>query len=110
MTELCHGWSHRTIPLSSTRKYTPEQLRGMCKRVSGPFWLRVENKLIPLCGEECLQLACKVSSAYHDWVSYDAPEEDGFAQDMEEREARISAWMLDCDGNDDSDCEDAWRA
>jgi hypothetical protein len=37
-----------------------------------------------------LQLACKVSAAYHDWVAYNAPEDDGFHEDMEEREQKIA--------------------
>ena len=52
--------------------------------------MRVEGKLIPLEGEMALQLACKVSAAYHDWVAYNAPEDDGFHEDMEEREQKIA--------------------
>lgn len=49
----------------------------MCKRVPAPYCLRVEGTLIPLPNEEALTLGCKVSSAYHDWVAYNAPEDEG---------------------------------
>jgi hypothetical protein len=93
--ELCHHWCKRPIPLSSTRRYTPEQIRDKCRRVSGPFWLRVEDKVIQVRGEICLRFACEVSAAYHDWVAYNVPENDGFAEDMAEREAKIQLHMED---------------
>jgi hypothetical protein len=90
--ELCHGWGHIPLKMSSTKRYTPEQLREMCKRVLGPFWLRVEGKLIAINdGEQCLMLACHACSAYHDWVAYNAPLDDGFESDMAEREEYIKA-------------------
>ena len=67
----------------------------MCKRVSGPYWMRVEGKLIPLQNESNLQLACRANSAYHDWVAYNVPEDDGFCEDMAEREQRIAAEMAE---------------
>lgn len=65
----------------------------MCRRVCGPFWLRVESQLIPVHGEDCLRLACEVSSAYHDWLAYNAPDNDGFSEDFEAREELIIAQM-----------------
>jgi len=99
--ELCHSWSHRRIPMSSTRRYSPEEVRLMCKRVSGPFWLRVEGTLVQVHGEACLQLACAVASAYHDWLAYNAPEDDGFARDMAEREERIQRHMEEPGSSED---------
>lgn len=58
--------------------------------MTGPFWLRVEGTLIPVENEAALELACKVSAAYHDWVAYNVPEDDGFQEDMEEREQKIA--------------------
>ena len=101
--ELCHSWSVRPIRMSSTRRYTPDEVRGMCKRVSGPVWLRVEGTLIQVHGEACLQLACAVSSAYHDWLAFNAPEDDGFAEDMAEREERVQQHM-----DEPSSSEDEW--
>lgn len=100
--ELCHSWSARRVRMSSTRRYKPEEVRHMCKRVSGPFWLRVEGALIQVRGEACLELACAVSSAYHDWVAYNAPEDDGFAEDMAEREERVQRHMEEpCSSEDE---------
>ncbi len=52
--ELCHHWCKRPIQLSSTRRYTREQIREKCRRVSGPFWLLVwllvEDKVIQVRG------------------------------------------------------------
>lgn len=102
--ELCHGWGHRQLNLSSTKRYTPESIREMCKRVSGPFWLRVEGKLIAINDiESSLVLACQACSAYHDWVAYNAPEDDGFESDMAEREEYIRARLEDPNFSDDSD-------
>jgi hypothetical protein len=93
--ELCHSWDKRPIELSATRRYTAEEIRAKCKRVSSPFWLRVEGKLIQVHGEECLALACEVSAAYHDWLAYNAMEDDGFARDMAAREERVRQHMTD---------------
>lgn len=90
--ELCHGWWAQPVRLSSTQRYTPEEIRAKCKRVLGPFWLRVEGKLIQVHGGE-LRLACEVSAAYHDWVAYNAPPDDGFCEDMAEREERVRLHM-----------------
>jgi hypothetical protein len=103
--ELCHGWARRVLPLSGTRKYSPVEIRALCKRASPPFWLRVEGKHIPVVGEPCLQLACQVSAAYHDWLAYNAPEDDGFAADMLQRELRIEGHMLE-PGSEESDRDD----
>jgi hypothetical protein len=79
----------------------------MCRRRSGPFWLRVENKLVPIVNEDCLNFACEVSAAYHDWVSYNAPEDDGFVQDMAQREERVMQHLMEPDSEDsDSYTED----
>lgn len=82
--ELCYSYNHIPIQLSSTRKYHAEHIRGMCDRVTGPFWLRVEGRLILLEGEDCMKLACQVSAAYHDWVAYNAPYADGFGDEIDE--------------------------
>lgn len=80
--DLCHGDYHTPFFLSATRKYRWEELKDMCKRVSAPYSLRVEGTLIPLTSDEALQLGCKVSAAYHDWVSYNAPYADATDEDM----------------------------
>ena len=88
--ELCHSYQHIPMRFRATHRYPWEEIQGMCKRVSGPFWLRVEGTLIPLEDDAELVLGCKVTSAYHNWVAYNALEDDGFCEDMEEREQRIS--------------------
>lgn len=84
--ELCHSFQHRAIPLRATRKYDWTEVRSMCQRVTGPFWLRVEGQLIPIQGEESLDLACQVSAAYHDWVAYNAPEREELPDDTYQQE------------------------
>ena len=76
--DLCYGHSHISIRLRATKKYLWEELRDMCTRVSPPYCLRVEGTLIPLVGQDALDLGCKVSAAYHDWVAYNATYDDGF--------------------------------
>ena len=75
----------------------------MCRRTLGPFFLRIQGQSIKVYGEECLMLACQVSAAYHDWLAYNAPLDDGFEQDMEEREAYFKARWEEpiTDGSDD---------
>jgi hypothetical protein len=81
--ELCHSYQHVIIPLRATRRYTWEILRDMCKRRTGPFWLRVEGTLVALESETALQTGCKVCSAYHDWVAYNVSSySDGSDEDM----------------------------
>jgi hypothetical protein len=114
MIELCHGWGHTPLRMSATRKYDPHQVRELCRRVCGPFWLRVESKLIPVDDEECLRLACQVSSAYHDWLAYNAPDDDGFSEDFAEREASIITRMEEeasnaADGHSSEEERSRWR-
>ena len=91
MTELCYGMWHCPLPLSATRRYDWTELRSMCKQVLPPYALRVEGQVVPVVNEAQLVLACKVAAAYHDWVAYNVPEDDGFQKDMQERETRIAA-------------------
>ena len=107
--ELCHSWHPRPIRLSSTRRYSPQEVRGLCKRVLGPFWLRVEGRLIQVHGEACLRLACEVSAAYHDWLAYNVPEGDGFTEDMAEREAKIQRHMEEPSSEDEIEGDEDGR-
>ena len=88
--EICHGWARVPIRLSATRKYLDVEIRQLCKRHIGPFWLCVENTVIPIKDESCLLFACKACAAYHDWISYNAPSDDGFADDMRVREKKLT--------------------
>ena len=87
--EICHGLSRRPIPLRATRKYCPEEILSICQGCSPPYYIRVEDTLVVLPSSERLQLACEISSAYHNWVAYNAPEDDGFIEVMEAREAAV---------------------
>jgi len=93
--EICHGLERRRLPLSATRRYHPEQIRALCRTVSPPFYVSVEGTMIALHGEECLDLACHMSSAYHNWLAYSAPEDDGFEADMELREELLGTGESD---------------
>jgi hypothetical protein len=93
--DLCHSHARLPIRLSSTRRYLWEEVRAKCRRVSGPFWLKVQGKLIPVRDEAALVMACQASAAYHDWVAYNAPEDDGFSKEMAERELCVAAEMED---------------
>ena len=83
---ICHGWSHRRMPLSATRKYSQDEMMAMCKRLSPPYWLDVENTFIPVKNMQDLAFACNVSSAYHNAIAYNALDDDGFISDMQQRE------------------------
>jgi len=62
----------------------------MCKRLSPPFWLDVENTFIPVTTPQELAFACHVSSAYHNSIAYNALYDDGFASDMQQRESAFN--------------------
>lgn len=102
--EVCFGWSQTPIRLSSTRKYCGDEILARCKRQQGPFWLCVENTPVPVRGDMCLQFACEVSAAYHNGLAHNALFDDGFCEDMAERERRIQAHM-DENSSDDSESE-----
>ena len=74
----------------ATRKYQWEEVESMCGKVLGPFWISVEGTLIPLENKEALAIGCQVVSAYHNWLAYNAPDDDGFIEDMQEREQVIA--------------------
>jgi hypothetical protein len=99
---LCHSWDKRPIKLSPNKRYIPEEIRELCQKVTPPFWLHVENVDIAITGEDCLSLACQAAAAHHNWVAYDAPEEDGFSADMQRREAAIQRHMEE-PSSDESD-------
>lgn len=89
MIEIGHGLPRRVIPLSATRKYFPEQVMELCRRSSPPYYIIVENTFIPLNGPECLELACNITSAYHNGIASNAPEDDGFTEEIQRIEAEI---------------------
>lgn len=88
MVDILHGLPRRRIPLRATRKYLPEEIMALCKGSSPPYYITVQNTDILVKGDDCLTLACQISAAYHNWVAYNAPEDDGFALEMEELETR----------------------
>ena len=100
--ELCYGGKHVRLSLSATKRYTPEQIRAMCRKVVGPFHLVVQGSPIAIHGEECMLLACHACAAYHDWVAYNVPLDDGFEEDMAAREAIVQArWEEPISDNSD---------
>jgi hypothetical protein len=46
-------------------------------------------------------VVCQVSAAYHDWLAYNAPEDDGFAEDMAKREVKIQEHMEEPSSSED---------
>lgn len=86
MVDICHGLPRRRIPLQATRKYMPEEIMAMCRGASPPYYILVENTMIPIKENACLALACEISSAYHNWVAYNAPDDDGSTTDTEDFE------------------------
>ena len=52
--------------------------------------------------EEKLSHACRLVSEYHSYIAYNTPEDDGFEEDMAERELKISAFLEEPGSDDDS--------
>ena len=99
--EICHGWARHPIRLSATRKYLDVEIRELCRKHAGPYWLRVEGTAIHVRSECCLQLACKASAVYHNELAHAALADDGFAADMAAREHRLldDSKTLETDGS-----------
>lgn len=87
--KLHYSWSKRAFRLSSTTRAIPEQLLARAERVSGPYWISVEGVYHRVLRGSQLALACEIVASYHNSVSYNAPVDDGFARDMEQRELRL---------------------
>ncbi|MFN9939654.1 MAG: hypothetical protein ACK56I_09280, partial [bacterium] len=49
-------------------------------------------------------VACQTVAAYHNYLAYNVPEPDGFAEDMAQREARAAAHMQASSSEDDESC------
>ena len=87
--KLHYSWSKRAFRLSSTTRAIPEQLLARAERVSGPYWISVEGVYHRVLRGSQLALACEIVASYHNSVAYNAPVDDGFARDMEQRELRL---------------------
>jgi hypothetical protein len=90
---LSHTWARRPIPLSSTRHYHPEEVEAKRRRHTGPHWLTVEGTHIPLDSPDDMSLACRAVSAYHNYVAYNVPPDDGFAREVLVLEAKWQQHM-----------------
>jgi hypothetical protein len=91
--KILNRWSQRVVNLSATRRYEPEEVRDLCRRILPPFWLNIGNDFISLPDEASISLACQVCASYHNDLAVNVPPDDGFSRDMEEREARVQAHM-----------------
>ena len=98
MIEIAHGGPRRPIPLSATRKYFPEHIMDLCRRSTPPYYITVENTTILVNGPDCLELACTIAAAYHNGIAYNAPEDDGFTEEMDKIEAEIQTREARRDG------------
>jgi hypothetical protein len=99
--QILNRWSERRVVLSSTRRYYPEEIRNLCWRIVGPFWLQVGDTDIPLPDERSLLLACQICAAYHNDLAYNVHTNDNFERDMAEREAIVQARMEEPSSEED---------
>lgn len=93
MIRLFYGPAGRLMPLSATRRYLPDELWSIASAARYPHFLRVDDTRIMLPTPQALWIGCQVTAAYHNYVAYNAPPPDGFAEDMQEREDRARAHM-----------------
>lgn len=101
--QIVNRWSSLAVRLYSTRRYMPEEIRDMCRRINPPLWLNVGDGFIPLDNEQSVLFACQVCAHHHNSISYNVPPDDGFSRDMAEREARMQEHMEEESSSDDDD-------
>ena len=100
---LSHTWGRRPVRLSSTRHYYPEEVNAVRRRHTPPYWLTVEGEHIPLEGEGQVNLACQAVSAYHNYVAYNVPPDDGFTQEMKALDRECQEHMEASSSEDESE-------
>ena len=91
--QLLHHWCHRIVTLSGTRRYLPEELEAMCRRLSPPFWIRVEGTIIRIRDQSQMSLAYQLCAAYHNGIVQNVPHDDGAEKETEEMERRAQQHM-----------------
>ena len=102
---LCYGVRPRPLMLRSTRRYLPEHLEALCRRlVNQPLFLRVENEYHPV-PPPCLPFACLLVASYHNQIAHNLAPEDGSMAETEDMEWAAQAHM-EAPDSDLSDTED----
>jgi len=91
--QIVNRWSRLAVRLSATRRYEPEEILSMCRRIHPPLWLNVYDGYILIDDEQSLLFACQVCAHYHNGISHNVPPDDGFSRDMAEREALLQEHM-----------------
>jgi hypothetical protein len=101
MIDLRYGWNHIPIRLSVTRRYLAEEVFARVNTRTGPIWLYVDGQRIALPTRDAVWVGCQAVGAYHNYIAHNAPQPDGFAQEMAAAEARARAHMEAASSDDD---------
>jgi len=93
---LLQGPNRIALALLNTRRYYPEQVIQTMLNHRKPYFLDVDGVHISVDPDRELWVACQAVCAEHNaGPAREAPEEDGFEQEMGEIEARVQAHMED---------------
>ena len=100
--QLHATWRQIDVGMSATRGVHADELLERIRLCSPPYWLSVEGTFIRLPCHHELLLACRVVAAEHNAIAYNMPEDDGFAQEIADIEARVQAHLEDPAESDES--------
>jgi hypothetical protein len=95
-------WQKIDVGMSATRGCHADELLARVRLCSPPYWLSVEGTFIRLSSRGELWVACQAVAAEHNAIAYNVPEDDGFAQEIADIEARVQAHLEDPAESEDS--------
>lgn len=96
--KLCFGHRPHPFTLDSTRHYLPEELECKAFRLfenNQIITLQIENEYIPVVTHEEVSFACKIASSYHNQISSNVPQDDGWNTETAEMESLAVKHMTD---------------
>ena len=100
--QLHATWRQIDVGMSATRGVHADELLERIRLCSPPYWLSVEGTFIRLSSRGELWVACQAVAAEHNAIAYNVPEDDGFAQEIADIEARVQAHLEDPAESEDS--------
>ena len=102
---ILFGHPPRPLRLYATRRYTWDEIHWRLQSLANRrqlLWIQVENTVIGLGGGD-LRLAAELSAAYHNEISYNAPPDDGWADETARMQEAAEQHMRDPPSDDSDD-------
>jgi hypothetical protein len=106
--QILFGHRPRSVRMSATRLYYPDQLWRIVHRLhrnGSPLFLQVGNQNIRL-GPNDLRLAVSIAVSYHNQLAYNVPTPDGWAEETLQMEESARQHMENPSSSDSFDEDD----